>query len=108
VGGRGVKNLKGILVLLSLFVFMFMFAGTVSAANNTTPYVSSIDPSNNAVNVAADKMIKVTFTENMTQHNNWTDLKDNNGVSIPINTSLNGNILTITHTTLLTHGLVYT
>lgn len=69
------------------------------------PVVKSIDPINNAVNVPANKTIKVTFSENIKAGNMNITLKNNSGTAISINKSISGNILTITPTTNLTESL---
>ena len=62
----------------------------------TSPTVKTVDPVNNAVNVPANKVIKITFNKSVKAGNNWIELKNRSGVIIPITTSINNNILTIT------------
>ena len=67
--------------------------------------VTGLDPANNAVNVPANKTIKVTFSENIKAGTLNITLKNSSGTLININKSINGNILTITPTTKLAESL---
>lgn len=67
--------------------------------------VTSTDPDNSETNVDPDKVITVTFNEAITYGNRYIRLTDSNGTSIPINTSINGNILTIDPISTLSDGL---
>ncbi|MCE7697654.1 MAG: Ig-like domain-containing protein [Methanobacterium paludis] len=73
----------------------------------TAPTVKSVDPANNAVNVAANKVIKVTFSEVIKAGNGWIELVNNNGTIVPSTWSINGNILTVTPNSTLTKGNKY-
>ena len=73
----------------------------------TVPSVRSVDPANNAVNVAANKVIKVTFKETVQTGTGWIELVNNNGTIIPSTWSINGNILTVTPNSTLTKGTKY-
>ncbi len=76
--------------------------------DNIAPTVKTVDPTNNAANVAADKAIKITFSESIKAGTRWIELKDNNGTVIPITWSVSGNVLTIKANSTLTHGIKYT
>lgn len=62
----------------------------------TSPTVTSMDPANYAVNIAANKVITVTFNEAIKFGNNNIQLKTSTGTLIPINKIISGNVLTIT------------
>lgn len=63
-----------------------------------SPSVATIDPANNAVNVALNKVIKVTFTEPVKAGSMFIELKKiSSGALIPITKSISGNVLTIKH-----------
>ncbi len=87
-------------------------AGYVSrfttSTDNIAPTVKTVNPTNNAVNVAANKVIKVTFNEAIQAGTGWIELTSNNGTVIPSTWSINGNVLTITANNTLTHGVKYT
>ncbi len=68
------------------------------------PIVESIDPSENAVNISANKVITITLSEPVNAGSMWIVLQKSSGVSIPITTDINGNILTITPNVLLLNG----
>lgn len=68
--------------------------------------VSSINPSNGANYVAANKQIVVKFTESIKLANNNIQLKTNTGNSVAITTSVSGNTLTVSHP-LLSRGIKY-
>jgi methionine-rich copper-binding protein CopC len=70
----------------------------------STPIVTTITPLKNAVNVPANQVIKITFTEPIKTGSMWIVLQNSVGVSIPITTSISSNILTINHKALLTNG----
>jgi methionine-rich copper-binding protein CopC len=74
----------------------------------TSPTVTTVDPANNAVNVARNKVIKVTFNEPIKTGTMWIDLKDNSGTLITTTKSVSGNVLTITPSALLATGTKYT
>lgn len=74
----------------------------------TPPTVTSFDPANNAVRVPANKVIKVTFSENVISGTNWVELKNtSNGALIPLTTSVSGNVLTVDPTSDLATGARY-
>jgi len=68
--------------------------------------VSSVSPSNGAVNVAANKQIVVKFTEAIKLANNNIKLKTSTGNSVAITTSVSGSTLSVTHP-LLAKGVKY-
>ncbi len=74
----------------------------------TSPTVKTVDPVNNAVNVPANKVIKITFSETVKTGNNWIELKNSNGTLIPFTTNISGNVLTIKPTISLAKGVKYT
>jgi methionine-rich copper-binding protein CopC len=74
----------------------------------TSPTVTTIDPANNAVNIARNKVITITFNEPIKAGSMWIDLKDSSGTLISTTKSVSGNVLTITPSTLLTNGTKYT
>ena len=76
--------------------------------DSTAPTIKTIDPTNKATNVAVNKIIKVTFSETVKAGNYWIELKDSNGKAVAFTKSINGNILTITPTSNLTKGTLYT
>ncbi|MGV8144917.1 MAG: Ig-like domain-containing protein, partial [Methanothermobacter sp.] len=53
---------------------------------------------NGATNVAKDKVIIVTFSEDVVMGTGWIELVDSNGTPVDVNMSINGNVLTITPT----------
>ena len=83
-------------------------AGYVSrfTADGTAPTVANMDPVNNGV-AKVDKVINVTFSEPIKAGNNRIELQSSNGTLIPITTSINGNLLTITSNSALTNGIRY-
>jgi hypothetical protein len=66
-----------------------------------------VDPRNNAVNVAANKVIKVTFSESIRAGTGWIELVTSNGTIIPSTWSISGNMLTVTPKSTLTKGFKY-
>jgi len=80
----------------------------LSTADNTVPTVKSIDPSSKAVNVAANKTIKVTFSESIKTGTGWIELKDSNGKAVSFTKSVSGSVLTIKPASDLTPGMTYT
>lgn len=66
-----------------------------TAVDTTPPIVTSSDPKNNAVNVPASKVFKVTFSENITSGSGKIELLNSGGNSIPITPSISGKVLTI-------------
>ena len=68
------------------------------------PTVTALDPLNNALNVAPNKVIKVTFSEPIKPGNMWIELKNSTGSLIPITSSIGTRVLTINHSSLLKNG----
>lgn len=60
------------------------------------PTVHTIDPVNGETEVTANKIITVTFSENIKEGNNWIELVNSNGTAIAFTSNINGNTLTIT------------
>ena len=60
------------------------------------PTVTRSDPSNHAVDVLLNKVIKITFSEPIKSGTNWIELKNSKGTLIPIKTFISGNVLTVT------------
>jgi len=83
--------------------------GYVSKFTTVPPLaVSSINPVNNAVNVALNKVIKVTFNQAILAGSNWIELVNTKtGALVPVSTSISGNVLTITPNSSLSRGIVY-
>ncbi|UTB32064.1 MAG: BPL-N domain-containing protein [Methanobacterium sp. ERen5] len=68
--------------------------------------VSSVSPSNGAVNVAANKKITVKYTESVKLANSTINLKTSTGTSVPLTTSVSGSTITLSHP-LLSIGVKY-
>ena len=83
------------------------YYGTNFATDSAAPTVKSVDPVNKAVNVAVDKVIKVTFSEAIKSGTNWIELKSSNGTVLNTTPSINGNVLTITPNNPLTKATKY-
>ena len=75
--------------------------------DGTAPIIKTISPSNKATNVVTSKNITVTFSESIKKGTNWIVLKNSAGKSIPITTSIRGNVLTINPTPILARGANY-
>jgi methionine-rich copper-binding protein CopC len=90
---------KQIITILTTAIFTFIIAGAASATTDiSSPNVTSIDPANNAVNVPSNKVIKVTFNENIKPGNNNITLVNSGGKEQALTKSIIGNVLTITPT----------
>ena len=76
---------------------------TSVTADTTLPSVTSVDPANNS-NTLPNKVIKITFSEPIKAGNMYIELKNSTGSLVPITTSINGSVLTINHSALLTNG----
>lgn len=74
--------------------------------DNTPPTVTSSNPTKNATNVAADKVIKITFNKNIKMGTGWVELKKGSTV-IKTTNSVSGKVLTIKPSSSLIVG-VYT
>ncbi len=89
-------------------------AGNPTAAMTRTysvgasPYVTSTDPANYALNVARNKVITATFNEPiLAKYLTLIYLKTTTGVIIPTSKSVSGNVLTITPPSPLAAGTRY-
>ncbi len=67
----------------------------VGTPSTTPPTVVKSDPKNNAVNVAASKVIKVTFSKNVKAGSKAIQLKNSSGKSIAFTRSISGKVLTV-------------
>ncbi len=90
----------------NLLAKMVLWADHVNSINQSFA-VSSTDPVNGAVNVAANKLIKVSYTKSVKIGNNNIQLKNSSGTVIPITITVSGSTITISHS-LLTKGIKYT
>jgi Bacterial Ig-like domain len=76
--------------------------------NITRPKVNSTDPALNAVNVPTNKTINITFTEPIKLGSNpWIEFKNASGAAVPFTATVNGNVLFISHNSLLACGERY-
>lgn len=89
----------------SLLAKMVLWAAHVNKVQQIFA-VSSVNPSNGAVYVAANKQITVKYTESVKLANSNIKLQTSTGTSVPITTSVSGNTLTISHP-LLSTGVKY-
>ncbi|MGV8143061.1 MAG: Ig-like domain-containing protein, partial [Methanothermobacter sp.] len=64
---------------------------TMVTVDVTAPTITSTDPVNGATNVAKDKVIIVTFSEDVVMGTGWIELVDSNGTPVDVNMSINGN-----------------
>ena len=87
---------------------MLKCCSSIFTVDNISPVISKVDPLNRAINVAVNKVIKVSFSEPIKAGKIWIELKDSTGKLVPITTTIKGNILTINHSTLLKKGTKYT
>lgn len=67
------------------------------------PTVTSTDPKNNTVNVPANKVIKITFNQNIKMGSGWIELKKGSTI-IKTTNSISGNVLTIKPSSNLSPG----
>jgi len=99
-----VKDSKGI-QMTDTYGFGFM---TTSPVDNPPTVVSS-DPANGATNVSCEKVITVTFSENIITGNNFGTITLKAGeTTISTSNSVSGAILTITPSARLEKGTIYT
>ena len=123
--GSALTNALGVATLpyiitqnTGIYTILATFAGdsTYMVSSNTNnlnvvvpPTVTSSDPLNNATNVVVDKVIQITFSEAVKLATYpWIEFKNASGIAKPFTTSITGNTLNITPTTLLSYGTVYT
>jgi len=109
----GVKKIrKQAIILIVALIAIALIVGIVfwinSSGTSTSPKVTAADPSNNSVNISVNKTIKITFNESIKSGSMFIELKNSNGTLFHINKSINGNILTINHSTPLSKGAKYT
>ena len=112
-GGDKIK-IRLILAIIIVFSMVMISLSDISATsfNSTTdltaPTIKSTNPTNNAVNIAVNKVIKVTFSESIKKRSGWIELKNSVGKNVSITTSISGNVLTITPASKLARGTKYT
>jgi len=83
---------------------------TAAASDTTNPAVTTTDPSHEAVGVALDKTITVTFSEEIQPGGAFEDIaiQDAAGNPVEISTSINGSILNIDPADNLAYSTNYT
>ena len=75
----------------------YVYAGSKTfTTDGTSPTIKYTNPKNNAVNIAVNKTIKVSFTEKIKKGTGWIVLETSRGKIVPVATSISGNLLTIT------------
>ncbi len=80
----------------------------VITTQNSPPVLTATDPTNNAVNVALNKVVKFTFNKNIQLATNpWIEFKTTTGTIIKFTTSVSGKILSLTPSSLLLSGTKY-
>lgn len=84
-----------------------LIAWTAKVTVNNGLTLTSANPVNGAVDVAANKIIRITFNKPIKFKSKNIELKTSTGIIIPITKSISSNILTITHP-LLNKGVKYT
>ena len=79
---------------------------TTKFTTTTPPVVTSTNPVNNAVNVALNKVIQITFNKNIQLGTNpWIEFViSGTGTVVPFTSSILGNVLSITPDSLLAAG----
>jgi hypothetical protein len=126
VVGSAFTNASGIAVLqytvtqgTGVYPILAQFLGDTTYASNsnlnilnvivnTPPIATAFDPVNNAVNVALNKVIKVTFNQAVLMGSNWIELVNTRtGALVPVTTSISGNVLSIAHSSVLAKGVAY-
>jgi hypothetical protein len=81
---------------------------TISGTPQPALAVSNVDPANNAVNVATNKAITVTYNRDIQEGTMWIEFKDANGNDQAFITTINGKVLTVTPSGTLKEGVKYT
>ncbi|MGV8142994.1 MAG: Ig-like domain-containing protein [Methanothermobacter sp.] len=72
----------------------------------TSPTITSTNPTNGATNLATDKVITITFSEDVVMKKGWIELVNKTkGTAVDFTSTINGNVLTITPTNALTEAL---
>ena len=88
------------------------YTSTFSTIENIRPTINTIDPTNEAVNVQLNKVITVTFSEDIKAGNtgsyNSINIRSSDGTYITLTKTITNNILTLTPTTNLKAGTTYT
>jgi len=89
--------------------FSFSFT-TMAEPDTTAPEVESTDPANGATDVPLDKVIKVTFTEDVVEGDEFANivLKDGTGQKMNAKVELSGSVLTISPSSKLDYSTKYT
>jgi hypothetical protein len=75
--------------------------------DSTKPKVTRADPAYNSVKVPVNKTIKITFSEAIKKGSGWIQLLNSKG-SVPIKTTISGNVLIIDPVKNLLNGMKYT
>ena len=89
-------------------LFRYGLINSAFGVDSTPPYIKSVDPASNSVNVPINKTIKITFTESIKAGTGAISVKNlATGTYIPITTSISGNTLTITLNSNLAKGTQY-
>ena len=83
------------------------YYGTYFTTDSVAPTVKSVDPVKSAVNVAVNKVIKVTFSEAIKAGTSSFELRSSNGTVVNVTPSISGNVLTLTPASALTKGTKY-
>lgn len=78
-----------------MFIFICCCGSATAVDVSSSPTVIRSDPVNNSVNVASNKVIKVTFSEQVKGGNNWIELKNSKGTNILISKYISGNVLAV-------------
>lgn len=79
--------------------------GNVSIEDKTAPTIVSFDPANGTTNLAANKTIKITFSEEIKAGSLWIELKNRAGEAIPFNHTISGKMLMISPISNLSESL---
>lgn len=103
-GGDRIKR-KILLSVLLLFGLALFLNVSTSAAANTSPQVTAVDPANHAV-ISKSQTVKVTFNEAIKEGNKWIELKNGKTV-ISTKNSLSDKTVSITPTKTLATGVKY-
>ncbi|MCE7697653.1 MAG: Ig-like domain-containing protein, partial [Methanobacterium paludis] len=74
----------------------------ITLNSRSPPTVTVVDPANGAVNVAINKVIRVTFNESIIKGTGWIELVTSNGSVVPSTWSISGNVLTVNVNSTLT------
>jgi methionine-rich copper-binding protein CopC len=98
--------------LATQLITKFKTAATTTSATsqtaNAAPKITSINPANNSVNVATNKVIKINFSEAIKLGKTAViELKTLSGKTVKFKTTISGKTLSITPTTALAKGTVY-